>query len=141
MSLQTKATAEFLQTYNWDYFMTVTPKRPRTDPLAFMRDVWDDIKPPSDLIRRLTSCGDDGMATRAFLAAEPFFLGHNLHVHGIIAGNSDIRLPWWFQQGLDGHLGRSRVELCNSQAQVASYCSKYVSKFLGGDNYDYFGDW
>lgn len=133
--------AKFLQSYEWDYFFTVTPKWPRKDPLAFMRDVWDDIKPPADIFRRLgNTTPTDGMARRAFISTEPFFL-KGLHVHGLIAGDSDLRLPWWFQQGLDQHIGRSRVQGCRSVDQVASYCSKYVSKYMGGDNYDFFGDW
>lgn len=133
--------SSFLQTYNWDYFLTVTPKRPRTDPIAFMRDVWAEVglKPvPVPYTNGKEPVRD---ATRGFLACEPFFLGHNLHVHGLLAGTSDLYLPWWLQNGLDWALGRSRVEGCKSQEQVSAYCSKYVSKFLGGDNYDFFGDW
>lgn len=140
--MQTADMAAFLKTYNWDYFLTVTPKHTRTDPLAFMRDVWQEIGPkgpaPAGLVSKNGVTRD---ATRSFLACEPFFLGHNLHVHGLVAGTSDIYLPWWLQQGLDFHLGRSRLQLCKSQAQVSDYCSKYVSKFMGGDNYDFFGDW
>jgi len=130
----TEELAKFLESYNWDYFFTVTPKRPRVDPLAFMRDVWDDIKPSP-------SWTPDTHVKRAFMACEPFFLGRNLHVHGLIAGDSDLKLPWWFEEGFNFHLGRSRVELCRSNGQVSAYCSKYVAKHLGGDNYDFFGEW
>jgi len=130
----TEALGKWLQTYNWDYFLTITPKRERRDPLAFMRDVWEDIAPSP-------GWSADSHVKRSFLACEPFFLGHNLHVHGLIAGDSDIKLPWWFNEGFNSRFGRSRVQLCRSQADVSAYCAKYVSKFMGGENYDFFGDW
>ncbi|MCK4819694.1 hypothetical protein KA005_28265 [bacterium] len=132
-----KEIGSFLQTYNWDYFFTVTPRYPRKDPIAFMRDIWNEIKPTPQFDR----FGFNTHVTRAFMACEPFFLGRNLHVHGLIAGDHDIYLPWRLVGPLDSYLGRSRMELCGSQKQVSNYCSKYVSKYLGGDNYDFFGEW
>lgn len=127
--------AAFLQSYNWDYFFTVTPRNGRRDPLAFNRDVWGELRPFDHL-----PVDHSGDATRAFITCEPFFL-KGLHVHGLIAGTSELRLPWWIEEGLNRRFGRSRVELCRSQEQVAGYCGKYVSKNMGGDNYDFFGDW
>ena len=130
MRLQTEDLSDWLQTYRWDYFITVTPRHSRTDPIAFIRDLGDFLLHP------------DQQAGRAFLAAEPFRYQHNLHVHGIVAGDpGDMTGPNLLASDLDFRFGRSRCEMCDSAGNVATYCSKYVTKLRDGDNYDFIGDW
>ena len=130
----------WLQSYPWDYFFTITNRRPRRDAIAFMRD-----------IERTT--GDDCYA-RMFIACEPHKFNHNLHAHGILSLSEPASLPWrganyrpttgefwdeWYHR-----FGRTRVEPVLSRADVTNYCVKYVTKLTGGDNYDYYGgqlDW
>lgn len=128
-----QALADWIKSYNWDYFMTVTPRYPRKDPIAFMRDVWEELTwAPSSMV--------SGMPDRAFMACEPFKTHHDLHVHGLITGK-DIDLPWTIQSALDRRFGRSRVELCMGASQVSAYCAKYVVKDHNSDNWNMFGDW
>jgi len=124
-----EALADWIKSYNWDYFLTVTPRNPRKDPIAFMRDTW----------ARLGEVKGFGI-DRGFMACEPFKTHHDLHIHGLIAG-SDIELPWMIQATLDDHIGRSRVELAMGASQVSAYCAKYVVKDQNSDHWNMFGDW
>lgn len=117
--------ANWLQSYQWDYFITVTPRFPRKDAIAFMRDVWAEV---------------DFSTDRAFLACEPFKTHYDLHVHGLLFG-ADLSLPWVVQSDLNHRFGRSRCELARSQSQVSIYCSNYVTKDHRSDNWNFFGDW
>ncbi len=78
---------------------------------------------------------------RIFLACEPHKFSHNLHAHGLIHGGNGLYSPKVLQKVLDKRYGRSQVGVCRSVGQVASYCSKYVTKLGDGDNYDFFGYW
>jgi len=125
--------AEWLQTYHWDYFLTITSKYPRHDSIAFMRDAWDYMSRPWF-----------GNVGRAFFACEPHKFSRNLHIHAIVAFNDDFdrcNLPWEVERGLNSKFGRSRVELVKGQDMVSSYCTKYATKYTDGDNYDFFGNW
>lgn len=123
-----EAIASWLEPMSWDYWWTVTCKRPRRDEIAFIRD----------LTERQRHLGADG----SFIACEPHKLYHNLHAHGLFRV---ARLTG------DGHglpvtstevwheffycFGRSRVELIKSKRDVTTYLTKYVTKLATGDNW------
>lgn len=137
--LEGKALSDWLQTYNWDYFLTVTTRYPRKDSIAFMRDIYRQFQETDNSLWS----NPDGLHLpgRIFLACEPHFLQHRLHAHGLMAGLPGMYPPKVFQKALDLRFGRSRVERCRNQSYVAGYCAKYVTKISDGDNYDFFGQW
>jgi hypothetical protein len=131
-----EAYADWLQSKPWDYFLTTTFRSPRKEPYYAIKHVWNTLKP-------------HGIG-RAFLACEPHQSG-DLHIHGIVAGlmtrqsigdGGEIYVPTRYKR--DGQLrldppeviwgdlfkvfGRSKVELCRSNEDVAGYCAKYVLK-------------
>lgn len=114
---QRQAYAEWLQSYNWDYFLTSTFKRPRKEPYYATQAVWATLQ--------------EHNAGRAFLVAEPFQSG-DLHVHGVVAGypppSEGMDLPWEVWGHLFHKFGRAKVEACNSQEAVSLYCAKYILK-------------
>lgn len=130
-----EALADWLQTQSWQYFFTVTCRRPRRDSVAFIRDI-----------------GQVPGYSKMFVACEPHRYNHNLHAHGLIATPEPASLPWrggsyagapayefwdkWFHR-----FGRTRVEAIRSTSDVTGYCAKYVCKLTDGDNYDFLGDW
>ena len=121
--------AEWLQGYNWDYFLTSTFLLPRKEPYYALQAVWHE----------LTWHG----VARAFLVAEPHESG-DLHIHGIAAGHPgspNLALPWDIYDGLFKRFGRAKVEACNDQGAVSSYCAKYLLKQQSRvcDYYEVFG--
>jgi hypothetical protein len=134
-----ESVSDFIQEYAWRDFITVTPRRPRRDSIAFIRDIWNVITAKEN---RFWS-NPDGLQLpyRAFLACETFKFQKNLHCHGLINGLSYMYSPSTLQAALDYYIGRSRVENCRSHQDVAAYCSKYASKWSDGDNYDFLGAW
>ena len=123
--------AEWLQGYNWDYFLTSTFRKPRKEPYYALQSVWHELQHYS--------------VARAFLVAEPHQSG-DLHIHGLASGRGagflpDIALPWDIYAGLFDRFGRAKVEACNSQAAVSSYCAKYLLKQQSRvcDYYEVFG--
>lgn len=122
------AISDFLQSFHWDYFITLTPKRPRTDAIAYIRDTWEQF--------------DRLYVGRAFLACEPFKYQRNLHVHGLVSYLNPWRMPnARSMQGYFDKFGRSRIEDIEAIPNVTGYCTKYASKWSDGDNYDFCGDW
>ena len=124
--------AQWLQGYNWDYFLTSTFRRPRQEPYYALQSVWHEL-----------THYDVG---RAFLVAEPHQSG-DLHIHGLAAGRGpgwrpEIALPWDIYAGLFKRFGRAKVEACNSQELVTGYCAKYLLKQQSRvcDYYEVFGD-
>ena len=134
------AYADFLQSKEWDYFATVTCRKPRTDTLAFIRDY--------------TSIAETALTgqMRGFVAVEPHQTGM-LHIHGLLAyeeyqsfegrvlhPDADV-----LQSKFDVVFGRSRVSNINSKKDVAAYCSKYVMKTGRHSGrafeYDFVGTW
>jgi len=116
--------SEWLQTYQWDYFHTVTFRNPRRDSIAALRDVGD-------------VCSE--YSSRAFIAAEPHFSGF-LHVHAITFQDPDMRpyyLPWTIEERYRKRFGISAVQAVRGQEEVATYCSKYVTK--GRAQYEFLG--
>jgi len=124
--------AEWLQGYNWDYFLTSTFRLPRVEPYYALRSVWHEL-------RRYN-------VARSFLVAEPHQSG-DLHVHGLAAGagpgwRPELSLPWDIWSGLFKRFGRAKVEACNSQEAVTGYCAKYLLKQQSRvcDYYEVFGN-
>ena len=123
--------SEFLQRYHWDYFFTTTFRSPRREPYYAMKNVYTTLKRHN--------------VGRAFIGVEPHSSG-DLHCHGVMAGyppewKPEIDLPWNIWTSLHRRFGRSKVEACNSQAKVSSYCSKYILKAQSSalDHYGLFG--
>lgn len=110
--------AEWLQGYNWDYFLTSTFRKPRIEPYYALKHVWNELS--------------NHWVARGFLGVEPHQSG-DLHIHGIVAGNPpgwqpEIDLPWDIWDGLFHRFGRARVEACNTNEAVTAYCAKYILK-------------
>ncbi len=135
----TSSLSNWLKSYKWDYFLTVTNRRPRRDSIAFMRDINLSL---AETENSLWSDPDGlHLPIRLFLACEPHKYSHNLHAHGLLHGLPGIYPPSVFEKALGKRFGFSRVSGCRSQDDVAGYCSKYVTKITDGDNYDFFGHW
>ena len=124
--------SDWLQSYNWDYFLTVTFRKPRFDAYYALKDVWH--------------CLQDQNAAVAFLVAEPHRYAHNLHIHGLASSKAGwdpaMTLPWETWGSLFKRFGRSKVEPVNEPGAVAGYCTKYVMKSQGinmADHYQAFG--
>ncbi|MBA7548535.1 hypothetical protein ES705_40996 [subsurface metagenome] len=127
MTAITDAYAEYLQTFSWDYYSTVTFRRLRRDPLAAAAKVWAVL---------------DGKfeATRAFIAVEKHVLDgvhlHLLHQHYHEIGSQAV-LAYSMWLYLFKAFGRSSVEQIRGFGDVSSYCSKYVVK---EEQYNFFGE-
>jgi len=124
--------AEWLQGYNWDYFLTSTFRSPRKEPYYALKHVWHELKGHN--------------VSRAFLAVEPHQSG-DLHIHGLVSGRGpgwrpELDLPWDIWKGLFKRFGRAKVGACNSQEAVSGYCSKYLLKEQSRvcDYYEVFGN-
>lgn len=126
--------SDWLQSLPWDYFVTITCRADRRDPLAFLRDI--EAQEISERIRR------------GFWAIEPHKRGE-IHAHGIIAvyhhvistrysGDHDLASPYQFWANFFRSFGRSRVDCVRSRENVTGYCSKYVTK-PGGFDYGFEG--
>ncbi len=127
MTAVTDAYAEYLQTFSWDYYSTVTFRRLRRDTLAAAAAVWAVL---------------DGkfLATRAFIAVERHYLDgvhlHLLHQHYHDLGLNAVKAySMWLY--LYKAFGRSSVEQIRGPGDVSSYCSKYVVK---EEQYNFFGE-
>ena len=113
--------SEWLPTLNFDYFLTVTFR----DPVPAHR-ASAALRTVSGVIRRA------GPPRLLFLVTEPHALG-SIHVHGLYARSWPLGVasePAHLWSKLYASLGRSRVERIHSQADVATYCTKYVLKGL-----------
>jgi hypothetical protein len=124
--------AGWLQSYNWDDFLTVTFRKPRIEPYYALQSVWHALQGYN--------------VARSFLVAEPHQSGE-LHIHGLASGpgpawRPGIALPWDIWGGLFKRFGRAKVEACNSQGAVSMYCAKYLLKQQSRvcDYYEVFGN-
>lgn len=102
-----------------------------------MRDIWQAV---SERQSKHWS-NPDGLYLpgRAFIACEPHKFSHRLHAHVILSGGVKYRVP--LRNALNERFGRSDVDPVRSKEDVSGYCSKYVTKWGDGDNYDFFGKW
>ncbi|MBA7540938.1 hypothetical protein ES705_33241 [subsurface metagenome] len=115
----------YLQTMSWDYFLTVTTRRPWQDSIALNREVYTNL-----------NCAT--AVERAFICTEPHYIRSGVHAHGIVKVDIKYRafiptsLIW---SNLFQRFGRSSVDLVRSQGDVSMYCSKYVTKSSGDYNF------
>lgn len=121
--------AAYLQSLNWDYIVTVTFRKARYDGIKTLESVW-------------SSLHNDCFTKRAFLATENHRYPGSVHVHGLVSDYDGKRkpnmvLPWQMWDSLFRRFGRTTVDPVRSQADVTSYCSKYVTKALS--NYGFYG--
>jgi len=115
-----EALGEWLQTFNWDLFITITftDPRPPHNALTTIRGI-------RNVIRRYSS----GLL---FLGTE-LHINRTLHVHGILearlwADKHVLANVLWRE--FYGRYGRSSVSKVQSREAVADYVSKYVTKEL-----------
>lgn len=117
------AYSKFLQGYPWDFYSTVTFRKPRGDPLSASLAV-------SGKLRTLGS-------SRAFLAVEPHGSGM-VHVHTLSRHAFQPKLSEYAAyRYLFKTFGRSTVEPIRDTQSVSAYCAKYVTK---GMQFDFDGD-
>jgi len=113
-----KELAEWLESYKWDYFLTVTFREPRAPHLAL-----NTLNSVQKVLRRFGP-------KLLFLGTEQH-VSSLLHVHGLIADGL-IALPsqlvW---KALFERFGRSKVDKVLDNGKVSRYVSKYVAKDLG----------
>ena len=129
-SLDTRSKySDYLQTLPWDYFATITFRRPWRDSIRAHEAVWP----------VLHDCG----ITRAFLAVERHkYPSYDCHVHGLLAGygpewNGPKPDIWKMWENCFHRFGRNTIEDIRNPGQVAEYCSKYVIKRLS--EYGFYG--
>lgn len=119
-----QAYADHLQEYPWDFYLTVTSRKPRTHALNFSQGLWHSLHVLD--------------ATRAFIAVENNYLG-GIHIHAL---SRHCFRPGLRSQSVWKYVwkayGRSTVEEITDAAAVSSYCAKYVLK--GQYDYDFYGD-
>ena len=122
------AYADWLQTLHWDYILTVTFRKPRVDGIRANSLVWEAL--------HNLNC------SRAFLATERYKYAKDIHIHGLLAEQPGwlpgISLPWVIWERMHKLFGRSTCSLINSPGDVATYCSKYVTKAVS--DYGFYGN-
>jgi len=107
--------SEFLTSYPWRWFTTITYRKSRQDPFAASRDVC--------ALLRSKAC-----IQRGFVATEPHKSGlvhHHCLLQPYFTTSYTART---LQDSLNVIFGRSSCRLVNSQPDVSHYCSKYVTK-------------
>jgi len=113
------AFSEFLSTFSWDYFLTVTFRNPRQPhhAISTVRQVGKVVR------RHSTGC--------LFLGTE-LHINRTLHVHGLLSAfhgpNPLLQYALW--DSLFKTFGRSEVREVQSSEAVSFYVSKYVTKEL-----------
>lgn len=111
---------EFLSRVEWDWFLTVTFKKPRKDPYYALNAVESALR---SVYRHPTS----------FIGAELHRSG-DVHVHGLFrvcrSCNNDPKDTFHLWAQLFGRLGRSEVVPPRSAADVNKYVTKYCTKDL-----------
>jgi len=100
--------AEFLQGYNWDYFLTSTFRQPRKEPYYALQSVWHELQ--------------KSFVARAFMVAEPHQSG-DLHIHGLAAGAGPGWQPEMAYLGISGQvyssdLGGQRLKPVTHKRQL-----------------------
>lgn len=120
--------SRYLQSFDWDYFATVTFRKDWRDSIKAHETVWENLAP---------------YCSRAFLAVERHrYPNYNCHVHGLLKTHtfetgSPMFTPEFLWVGLYVHFGRTQVEEIREMSQVSNYCSKYVVKRLS--DYAFYG--
>lgn len=120
------AWGEWLATYDWDWFGTVSFRLPRRDPILSIRAFEKVLKPFP--------------VARAFVGAERHRSG-DVHLHCLLAF-PDIALPGPTGRDLWSaffrRLGRSSFEVPRNIKSATEYCTKYCVKGL--TDYKLLGD-
>jgi len=113
------AFGEWLQTFNWEYFITITFREPRLPHHALST-----VREAGKLIRRHAS----GLL---FLGTE-LHDSRTLHMHGLLetGGRPNEFLASVLWRQLFERFGRSQVRPVQSREAVSNYVSKYVTKRL-----------
>ena len=136
--------SDFLQSYSWQSFYTITCRKPRRDNLAFIRDIDNAIR-------------EQSLSFRSFVAIEPHRTGF-IHAHGLLSFDIPLRDPEGIYLGFSheeinrrfrynfGFSRDSKIRTLTKttngvQTGVLLYCSKYVVKCDRGYEYDFLGDW
>jgi len=111
--------AEWLSTVEWDWFLTITFKRPRKDVILALNAVEAALK---SVYSHPT----------AFLGAE-YHRSGDVHVHGLFKLCTACQLQgdsFALWQALFSRLGRSEVVPPRQKADVIKYTTKYCTKDL-----------
>jgi len=113
-----EAWVDWISEKKWDYFLTVTFRRPRVDTIACSRDVATTL--------------DLTFESRALLMVEPHSSGFP-HVHGLVRHDPFMRptpTPWELWERFYTLYGRSKVEDVKHNYEVSKYLVKYITKDL-----------
>ena len=113
------AFGEWLGTFAWDYFITVTFSSPRHPHHALST-----LQGVGKVIRRHSAGG-------LFLGSE-LHINRTLHVHGLLqtVGRANAFVEYALWSSLFNAFGRSEVRPVLSREAVSNYVSKYVTKEL-----------
>jgi len=113
------AFGDWLSTFPWDYFITVTFRFPRQPHTAIST-----VRQVARVIRRSNT-------GRLFLGTE-LHINRTLHLHGLLeARGGPTRFSrWQLWADLYERFGRSEVREVQSREAVSLYVSKYVVKGL-----------
>jgi len=113
------AFGNWLATFNWDYFLTITFRNPRHPHHALST-----VRQVGKVVRRHS-------AGRLFLGTE-LHVNRTLHVHGLLETRKRPNdfLRWALWDSLFNTFGRSEVRGVQSREAVSNYVSKYVTKGL-----------
>jgi len=108
--------AGWLSTMPWDYFVTLTFKRPkRTDALAMVPRWVERAIFPLPLVYGL-----------GWFAEEFHRDGERLHIHGLLYTDPMAK---WTRLAKGWHkTGRCKIETHDATRGAVDYCAKYVSK-------------
>ena len=114
------AFAEWLRSWEWSHFYTVTYRWPRKPHLA------------DGLINQTTKVLRDTCGVRRFFLGTELHVSRTLHLHGLLA------IPSGYSRHVAAHVwsesfqrwGRSSVLPVQSHEAVTDYVSKYVTKEL-----------
>jgi len=115
------AWSDWIGSYRWDYFLTVTFREPRAPHHALST-----VRQVGKVIRRATS-------GHYFLGTE-LHLNRTLHVHGLLqshygptfSGLGNVTDQIWRE--FNEQFGRSEVRRVQKNEAVSAYVSKYVTK-------------
>lgn len=122
------AYSELLESLPWDYYLTQTYRHLHRDTISAPARHWEALQ--------------DAGATRAYIAVEPHFLD-GLHLHTLAKFHGRMADATLFhrldlRRDLRRDFGFADVQRIRDPGQVASYCSKYVTK--GSLSYELLGD-
>jgi len=122
--------ADFISSYPWDLYSTITFRQKRTDSIYWTGKIWNTLEKFG--------------AVRAFIASEPHSL-EGIHYHVLSAHIGEETGSELFTRVNPSALwrycfkayGRSTVDkIRNDQLAVSRYCAKYIVK---GNNFDFKG--